>query len=189
MPIPRDALHDLSARLENGVKLGAILDDFPGALEARRHYETSPGAKLPAIARQILEHDPASYEAAELGLRISNAPLSASTGPAAGTELLRRIGEVIRDGLLRVADDQHVGRGSCGLRWERASEVDDLCVHGVDPKQRRHDLADRATCSAIARLSCWRVKCPTRNGSRRSVRRPDRRWPHHCSRSVHPSPR
>src|SRR5436190_726791 len=113
MPIPQDALHDLSARLEIGVKLGAILDDFPGALEARRHYETSPGTKLPAIARQILEHDAASYEAAELGLRISNAPLSARTGPATREELLRRIGEVIRDGLMRVAIDQRVGSGSC----------------------------------------------------------------------------
>ncbi len=53
-------MHDLSARLKDGVKLGAILDDFPSALEACRHNETSPGTELPAIARQILEHDAAA---------------------------------------------------------------------------------------------------------------------------------
>src|SRR5678816_4281640 len=97
MIVPQDALQDLSARLKDGVKLGAILDDFPGPLEACWHYKTSPGTELPSIARQILEHDAAGYEAAELRLGISNAPLSARTGPAAGEELLRRIGEVVRD--------------------------------------------------------------------------------------------
>ena len=108
-------MHDLGARLKDGVKLGAILDDFPGALEARWHYETGAGTELPAIARQILEHHAAASEAAELGLGITNAPLAARARPASGEELLRGIGEVVGDGLPRVAGDQPVGGGSRGL--------------------------------------------------------------------------
>src|SRR6187399_502917 len=140
MPLRMHALHDLSARLKYRVELGAIFEDFPCALEARRHYKTRPGTELPALPRQILEHDPAGHEAAELGLGISDTPLSARTGPAAGEELLRRVGEVIRDCLSRVSIDQPVGGGTGGFCRKPAREIDDLCVHGLDPKQRRHDL-------------------------------------------------
>ena len=135
MPIPHGVLHDLSARLKDGVKLGAILDDFPGALEARRHYKTSPRTKLPAIARQILEHDAAGYEAAELRFGITNTPLSGGAGPVSGEELLRWIGEVVRDRMPRIARNERARRRRRRLALQRVRKIDDLCIHGVSIAQ------------------------------------------------------
>ncbi len=197
---PRGAMHDLSARLKDGVKLGAILEDFPGAFEARWHHESGTGTEFPAIALPVFEHDAATSEAAELRLGVTDAPLAGGARPAAGEELLGGIGEVIGDGLPRVAGEQPIGGGRRGLTFQRGREIDDLrsgTVFMDGSMARTHarqaggttawDRAARTPPSE--RLSCWRAKCPTRSGSRRSARRPGHPRPLRCWRSARPWPR
>ena len=44
-------MHDLGARLKDGVELGAVFQDFPRPLEPCRHNESGTGTELPPIAR------------------------------------------------------------------------------------------------------------------------------------------
>src|SRR5688572_30145977 len=94
-----EAMHPLGACLKQGVELGAILDDFPGAFESSGDHEPLAGAEFPALSRRILEHHAAAGQAAELGLRVTDAPFAARAGPDAAVELLRRIGEEVGDRL------------------------------------------------------------------------------------------
>ena len=63
-----EAMHDLGARLKDGVELGAVFEDFPRALEPCRHNESGTGTEFPSIALPVFEHHPAAREATELRL-------------------------------------------------------------------------------------------------------------------------
>src|SRR3954452_17024283 len=76
MPSNRGAAHLLSARLEDGVELGAVLEDFPGAFEPGRYDECLTGREFPALAVPVLEDDAPLRQAAELRLGIADAPLA-----------------------------------------------------------------------------------------------------------------
>src|SRR5688572_19680466 len=88
MPSNRKFVHPLGAGFENRVKLGAVLDDFPRASEPAGNQEALAGGEFPASALEIFKRHPATGQAAELRLRISNAPLAARARPDAGVKLL-----------------------------------------------------------------------------------------------------
>src|SRR5690349_20154340 len=117
-------MHGLGAGLEDGVKLGALFEHFPGSFEAGRHYESGSWPEFPTLPLPIFEHDPTFREAAELRLGVTYAPLAGRARPSAGVELLRDVGEVIGDGHARIARKQAVsGRGGVLVR-KRGREVD-----------------------------------------------------------------
>ena len=119
-------MHDLGARLKDGVKLGAGFQDFPGAFESCRYKESGAGTELPSITLPVFEHHPALGEATEFRLGVTDAPLSRRARPSAGEELLGGVGEVIGDGLPRVAGEQSIGGGRGGLTFLCDREIDDL---------------------------------------------------------------
>ena len=106
------------------------------------------------------------------------------------------IGEVIRDGLPRVAGDEPVGGGSRGLRLQRASEVDDLGVHGASivniggqartarPRRDRAALPHRHAASVAGERSA-RLEADL-DAALEGLVVGDRL---RCSRSAHPWPR
>src|SRR6185295_11518527 len=93
MPSFGAAAHLLGARVEYRVELGAILEHFPRAGEARRHHESFSRTELPAFARKIFQCHPSARQGAELRFRILDAPLAARARPDAGVELLARVAE------------------------------------------------------------------------------------------------
>ena len=56
-------MHPLSARLKDGVELGAMFDDLPGAVESRGHHKPLAATELPAFTLEVLECHPAFGEA------------------------------------------------------------------------------------------------------------------------------
>src|SRR6185436_20412858 len=106
---PNSALtHYSGASFEYRVKLGAVLEYFPGAVESGRHEEPVAGTEFPALPTPVLERHATSRHAAELGFGIADAPLAARTRPDAGVELMRGIAEIVGDLLARIAADEAV---------------------------------------------------------------------------------
>ena len=89
MPPNGAHLHTLGARFEDGVKLSAILEHFPGALESGGYHEAITGAELPALTRVIFQCNSTACETAELRFAVADAPFTARARPHAGVELLR----------------------------------------------------------------------------------------------------
>src|SRR5215469_8761958 len=82
-------------RLEDGVDLGAVLDDLPGAAETGRDQEHIAGTEAAALAARVLDHYlPGSHDA-QLVLGVAHTPFSARGRPAPGEELLARVTEII----------------------------------------------------------------------------------------------
>src|SRR5437868_13002876 len=106
--VPRPRCGCSRAGFEDGVDLGAILENFPGAGKARGHDESIAGPECTALARLALDHNTPSGDHAQLVLGIAHAPLAARSRPATGEELLTRVGEVIPHAMLGRAGDQAV---------------------------------------------------------------------------------
>ncbi len=66
---------------------------------------------------------------AELVLGVAHTPFASRAGPAAGEELIRRVGEIIRDALGRRAFEQAIRRGAGQLGLDGLGEGDDLHAH------------------------------------------------------------
>src|SRR6187200_1409084 len=118
--------HSLGAALKQSVKLGAILDDLPGPLEACRNHEPIPGRELPALTVLVLQRDASASQTAELRLAVADAPFAARTRPASAVELLGLIGEVVGDHLVGRAFEQAVCGGRGGLTILAHAEIDDV---------------------------------------------------------------
>src|SRR5690349_18832194 len=143
MPRMGRPVHSLGAALKKGVELGAVLDDFPGSLEAGGYDEALAGAELPAVSLRVLEDDATARQAAELRLGVPDAPFAARARPATAVELLARVGEVVGDHLAGRAFDQAIRCRCGGLTILDRAEIDDV-VHAAPAKRMPRSIARRA---------------------------------------------
>src|SRR5271170_1779564 len=94
-----------AATFEDGVDLGAVLQDFPGADKTCRHHERIPCSESTALAALTLYYHPPGGHHAQLVLGVAHVPFAARGGPAAGEKLLGSIGEVVAYLQLRAAGE------------------------------------------------------------------------------------
>src|SRR4029079_19361723 len=72
MPSKGAPPHYSGASVENRIKLGAVLDDFPGTGETGGYQEAVSWPELPALPALVFERDAAARQAAELRLGIAD---------------------------------------------------------------------------------------------------------------------